>query len=464
MSHGLLYPLYIREQVQVFPDYRGYCEIGDSLSMKKPRKIYLGWWINIVTSFVSSILGGLNTGASLLFKPIATDLGLDRTGASVASGIGTLVTGPLFPLAGYLTDKFGPRWVVFGGALVASGGMILLTFVDSAWSYYVVWGVVFVGGLNFAASVAIDAMVTNWFVRKRGLAFSVRFGIMGATNAAVLPLLSWLIESQGWRQTSLIWGLVALACIPLFMVFVKPKRPEYYGLLPDGASPTPGTETTAENMMLKGREYAAHIQETEFTFKQAVRTPTYWMINIGWVVVTTIFSGFSLHIVPFLTDKGISPIAAGSMVALMTFFTIPSRIFGGLVADRVKKQHIRFLLVASLLLTSAGIVAIIISPTIGGIYVLLILYGLGLGAYTPLDILLRGRYFGRKAYGLIQGLSTIISAPISFFAPIYTGWIYETTGSYTTAFILFAVLAAVGAVAMCFARVPRLSPSDSQRP
>ncbi len=423
--------------------------------MKKPPKLFFGWWINIVTSITSALNAGLTGAASVLFKPIATDLGMDRTGASVASGIGTLVNGGVFALAGWLTDKFGARWVIFTGTCIASVGMILLKFVQTPWQYYMVWGVVMVIGLALSVSVSVDTMLANWFVRKRGLAFSIRFATIGLVTAGILPLVSWMTVSQGWRQTSLIWSFITIATIPLLLVFVKPKRPEYYGWLPDGAEFTRTSQHTEQDIVAKGQEYAADIQEKDYSFNQVLRTPSYWVINSVWAIAAIIFVGFNLHIVPYLTDIGISPIAAGGMLAMMSFVGLPSRILSGIVADRLKKEHIKYLLVGSLALASLGITSILISPTIGGIYALLALYGFGMAAYTPLDILIRARYFGRKSYGRIQGLATIISAPLSFASPIFTGWIYDTTGKYNVAFILFASLAAIGAITMCFAHVPK---------
>lgn len=423
--------------------------------MKKSRKVFFGWWITIVTSFTSAFTSGLQISASLLFKPIAADLNLDRTGASVASGIGTLVNGGVFALAGWLTDKFGPKWVVFAGTCIASAGMITLYFIQSAWQYYLVWGFVIILGLALSSSIAVDTMLTNWFVRKRGLAFSLRFGIIGITNSAILPLMSLMIESQGWRQTALIWGLLVIACIPLVLIFVKPKRPEYYGWLPDGAEYKKSTENDTNYILAQGQEYAADIQETEYTFKQAVKTRAYWIINVGWLSLVIVYGSFNLHIVPYLTDMGISPIAAGGMIAMMNFFSIPSRILGGIVADRVKKENLRFLMVGALGLMSAGITILILSHSIVGIYFLLVLLGFGAGSYTPLDIFVRGRYFGRKSYGRLQGLAMIVSAPLGFISPIFTGWIYERTGNYNIAFIIFAAVAAIGAVTMCFARAPK---------
>jgi cyanate permease len=303
--------------------------------------------------------------------------------------------------------------------------------------------------------VAIDATLTNWFVRKRGIAFSVKWGIISLIGAATLPFLSWMIEAHGWRVTSFIWGLLILAGTPPLLNFVKQKRPEYYGFLPDGAALKQGTETNEDVMVATGRKYAADISETEYTFKQAARTSSYWMITLGWMIMSVLFAGLNVHIVPFLTDKGINPVIAGSMFAMWLFFTLPSRIFGGLIADRTKREHIKFLLAGSLFLSATAVTILLLSPTIAGIYVFLALYGLGFGAYTPLDTLIRGRYFGRKAYGSIQGVSTLLSGPFAFLAPIYTGWVYDKTGTYVTAFTFLAVLAAVGCFIMCLVRTPK---------
>ena len=85
---------------------------------KKPSKIFYGWWLVILTGLISGfgtmIIG---QGASVLFKPIASDLGIDRSTTSVANGVSGLVQGACFALAGWLTVKYGPRWVVFSGTL-----------------------------------------------------------------------------------------------------------------------------------------------------------------------------------------------------------------------------------------------------------------------------------------------------------------------------------------------------------
>ncbi len=419
-------------------------------------KIFFGWWINLVTGILCGLASGFHgQGASVLFKPIASELGMSRAAASVASGVGTLQNGVTFPLAGWLSDKLGPKWVIITGICLMGTGFLLMNFINSPWTYYIVWGVIMGAGQSLGFSVAIDVMLTNWFVRKRGLAFSIRFVLIGILGVIVLPLISWLLTIQGWRITCLIWAGVVFAGIPFALHFVKQKRPEYYGLLPDGAKAESGSEAGRDAMIAKGVEYAAVLQETEFTLRQTLRTPAYWILTVVWILHAIVMGGFHIHIIPFLTDMGINPIAAASIMAMMVFSTIPSRFIGGFIADSVGKDHLKFLLAGSLLFMTVGITAFLLNQTIAMVYVFLILYGFGSGAFTPLDIIIRSRYFGRKAYGSIQGSSVIFSAPISFLAPVYAGWVYDTTGSYVTAFILFAALATLATFLICLARPPK---------
>jgi len=390
-----------------------------------------------------------------MFKPIASDLGLSRAATSVVTGVRTLQTGVVFPIAGWLSDKFGPKWVIISGICITGTGFVLMNYINSAWAYYVVWGAIMGIGHSLGLTVAIDTMLTNWFVSKRGRAFSVKFAIIGLISVIVLPIIGLLVTTQGWRTTSLIWAGLMFASIPPALYFVRQKRPEYYGLLPDGAKIEPGIETDRDAMIAKGVEYAVGFQESEFTLSQALRTSSFWMLTIAWIVHGIVIRGFRIHCIPFLTDMGIGPITAASMMAMMILFTIPARIFGGLIADRIKKEHLKFLLAMPFFFIAAGIIAFLLSQNIAGSYVFLILYGCGSGAFVPLDIIIRSRYFGRKAYGSIQGASVIFSTPISFLAPVYTGWVYDSTGSYIIAFILFVALATFAAFLMLLIRVPK---------
>ena len=167
--------------------------------------------------------------------------------------------------------------------------------------------------------------------------------------------------------------------------------------------------------------------------------------------------GINIHIIPFLTDVGIDRVTAGGMMGLMVFFTIPSRFFSGIAADRVGRNYQNYLMAGAFLIQTVALLILLLGNDTGSVYLFLILYGFSSGACTPLFILILGSYFGRKAFGSIFGSSMAIRAPISLLAPVYSGWIFDRTGSYNDAFISFAVFTAIAALLMCAVRPKNLS-------
>jgi len=417
--------------------------------------IFLGWWTLLFAGIWSGLgIGFKGYGISVFFKPLAADLGLSRAVTSIAAGISGLEGSLEAPLTGWLCDRFGPRWPIFTGTLIMAIALALMYFINSLWSYIVVWGILVGFGCNLALTVAVEKVLSNWFVKKRGLAFGIRFMLMSICGVITIPIVTWLVTAYGWRITNLVWAGVMFAGLPLLWFYVKQKRPEYYGLLPDGAK-IEGDGIDTSQMVDRGVEYASDLGETEFTLRQAMRTRSYWILVIAWVGTYFIWGAMHIHLIPFLTDRGIELAVASGLMAGMVFFTIPSRLLGGFLTDRISKNRMHLLLVGAFLLQVMGITVFLLNQTIVMIYVFLILSGLGNGATVPLMLSIQGRYFGRKAFASIQGTSIMFAAPASLVAPIYAGWIYDTTGNYITAFITLALLSTLCTVLISLARPPR---------
>jgi len=426
--------------------------------IKKRRfpRIFPGWWMNLVTGIYSGLGHGFyGYGVSVLFKPLASDLGLSRAATSWATGIGRLQGSIEAPITGWLSDRFGPRWIIVVGICFVSTGLVLMNFISSPWAYYLVWGVITAIGINLALTIAVDKALADWFIRKRGLALGIRFVIIGICGVIALPIISWLVTTQGWRIACLVWAGVMFTGVPLSWYFVKQKRPEYYGLLPDGATVESESEADIDAMIDRGIEYAADFEEAEFTLRQAIRTPAYWLITISWIFAMVVAGAINTHCIPFLTDMGIDDTVASGMMAMMVFFTVPARFIAGLLADRVRKDRLQFLVAGAFLLQAIGIAVFLLNQSIAMVYIFLILYGFGSGAPVPLRLTMGGRYFGRKAFASIQGTSMVFAAPVALLAPVYAGWVYDTTGSYIPAFTLFMALAIVAAFVMCLLRPPK---------
>jgi len=427
--------------------------------VKKTRfpKVFIGWWMVLSGGLISAWGAGYHAyGFSALFKPIASELGLNRAVTSVAASIGRFEGGFEAPITGWITDRYGPRVVILVGILLFGLGLILMNFITSTWTYYLIWGVIVGTGFNIAGTLTTDLAITNWFVKKRGLALGIKWTISGLGGSVVLPfVVARLIVKQGWRIACIVGGLVMLLVgFPLAWFFLKPRRPEYYGLLPDGAI-LEEEAASGDQTIDRGVKYAAEAEEVEFTFRQAMRTPAYWLLIMTQSIHSLAMPVVNIHGIPFLTDIGIEPLRAAGMLAIMILAGIPPRFIGGFFADRVKKHHLRFLIGGAYFFQTIGFVAILQNQNIPMIYTWLILYGIGYGAAFTLNAAMRARYFGRKAFGSIAGLSRLLLLPVGIAAPVYIGWVFDTTGSYISAFSLVTALLAFSAVTMSLISPPK---------
>jgi MFS family permease len=432
----------------------------DKVKTKQFPKIFFGWWTVLTGGFLALWSEGyFSYGFSALFKPIASELGFNRTVTSVATSIVRLEGAFEAPLAGWIIDRFGPRLVVMFGVVLMSLGLSLMYFVDSLWAFYVAWGVIFGTGYIIAVHLPMDTAISNWFVKKRGIALGVRMVFSGLSGVLVLPLIAWLIIASDWRMTCVIGGLVMSAVgLPMTWFFLRPHRPEYYGMLPDGME-IPEDKSETEQIIDRGIEYAAEIQEVEFTLRQAMKTSSYWLLLITHGIHSLTASAVNVHCIPLLTDLDIDPLQSAGMMVVMVAASIPSRPIIGLLADRLSRNRVHFLISGALLLQSVGLTVFVINQSMATIYIWFILYGMGMGAGWTIVSPIRARYFGRKAFGSITGSSMLFLTPIGMAAPIYLGWVHDTTGSYMQGLTIITVLVALATVAACFILPPKPPPS-----
>jgi MFS family permease len=417
--------------------------------------VFFGWWMVIATGIVCFLgVGFAAYGFSVLFKSLSGELGLSRAATSMASSVQALGYGIVGPAAGWASDKYGPKWVILAGIFIMVAGCVLMFFVDSLWSLLVVWGILIGIGYSLGFTVITDKAIVNWFVKKSGIALNVKFAMQSISGMVLLPVIAWLITQYGWRWTCLIAGIViTVVCFPLVWIFIKPKRPEYYGLLPDGEARV----SQPQKVNIDGKtDLITKEGSHQFTLKQALKSHTFWTM-----ILLFTFSGLAspimtVHCIPFLTDMGISPVQAASMMSIWLTCSIPVRIIVGFVVDRLKTRNLHFLLAAGYIIQAVGVALFLFTKNPAMIYVWFVLYGIGSGLSSAPFLTMLADYFGRQSFGAIIGVIMLFNLPVNLAAPVYVGWVYDSTMSYTNVFTLFAILLAGSAVVSCFITTPRL--------
>ena len=410
----------------------------------KKRGIFYGWWLLGAGTIVLVMQGGLYAyGFPLFFVPLATTLGTSRGALSLAFSFTRLESSLLGPIEGYLIDRFGPRGIMYVGFGLLGLSFILFSRVGSLLGFYMVFPILALGA-SLAGFLPVVTAVNNWFSRRRGLAT----GICSAgvnMGGVLLFLMALAISTYGWRTTAALTGVIILL-LGFPLTAMMRHKPQPYGYLPDGDEPDEDVDS-ADGASSRAQETA------DFTPKQALKTPAFWIIASAHGFSLFIVGTVSIHQVPLLVDHGISFEAAASVLAFMTLVAMVGRVIGGYLGDLIGYKVI---LVACFLLLSVGVVVLSTAHTMTQALVYAVLYGLGYGARAPLLIALRADFFGPRNFATIMGLSQPIMVIGSFFGPIAAGYAYDVQGSYQMVFSIIAGLNLIGAVLIFFIKRPEL--------
>jgi OFA family oxalate/formate antiporter-like MFS transporter len=141
----------------------------------------------------------------------------------------------------------------------------------------------------------------------------------------------------------------------------------------------------------------------------------------------------------------------------MVLMSIPGRFIFGWLGDRFSK---RVLLFISCVLQGIGIFIFINASTLPLLYLFVVVYGLGYGGAIPLTVALRADLFGRKHYATIAGITMTLAMIGTVTAPLFAGYLYDTTQSYSLAFYIFIIMIVLSG--FCFLLIPRTAQSSRQ--
>jgi MFS family permease len=411
------------------------------------KGVYFGWYTVLAGAIISCWgYGSWYYGMSALFKPLIAEYGWTRAQLSAAFSMRSIEGGLEGPFGGMLIDKYGPRRITIISTIIASLGLLLVLFVRDIWQFVIVWGFVVSLGYNLGLYDTVNAAVAKWFVRKRGRAISLVTIGGGLGAPVVVPVMTWIIINQGWRLALIFVAVSTLAvCLPLAWFWMRDHPPEHYGLLPDG-------DTVIRAEGVEGGHVNHYFEEYEFTPKQALRTRSFWMMLIAFALSGGITAAVTMHQMPYLMDIGIDPLAAAGVLGLMATMSLPGRIVFAWVGDRWGE---RTALILGYAFKTVGVLIWTIATNMSMIMLFVVLYGIGYGGTIPVSSSLRASYFGRKAYATITGYSTFFTAMTNIAYPIFAGWSYDVSGSYTGAFTIIAGAQALAIVFMYLAKKPK---------
>lgn len=405
----------------------------------------------VVSSFVGMFgNGSISQGFPRFFTPIQTDLGLTSAQMSLVFSLARAEGSAGGPLIGWAVDRFGARPMVLAGGLMVGVGTILLSRADSYWELLVLFSGIVSMGKSAGFGQTLMAAVNQWFIRRRSVAMSTLMTAFAGGGAFVVLLLNLGIQQLGWRDTLLWTGVFILAMTIPASFFIR-SRPEDMGLLPDGDVPDDAASGGS-----RGRRGSAASEG--FTFMEAIKTRTYWMIMVGAILRVSVTNGMLVHVFPIMALRGVSENEASAWVAAMFFLGIPLRFIMGVTSDKFRGN---VLLAVGMALGAIGMGGLWIGPGLAGL--LMFVVGIAIvEGITSVNWLMLSDYYGRARFATLMGFMSLFMNIGMFISPFVSGLVVDTFGDYYWVLAVFTPLYLVSAVAFLFATRPD-PPVRSQR-
>ena len=383
------------------------------------------------------------------------EFGWNRTQLGFALTFTRVEGGLMGPIEGYLTDKVGTRRMVFIGLVILGAGFIFFGQVQNLWMFYLAY-ILMAVGQGLGSWIPLMTMLTRWFSRRRAMALG--WSNMGSRLGALIlvPLIAWSIDPDqdrlGWRMTATILGIFMIVAAGPISRLIR-NQPQDYGLLPDGDQPAPtGAPATAPTAGVA----ASRPIVTDFTASEALRTPAFWLIAFGHGFTSMVLLSIMAHLGLLMIDKGYQLQDAAFVVSAYTAVAMGFQLVGGYVGGRIP---IRVALALFTSLQAIGVIVLVFADSLSTFYVFAVLFGAGFGGRNPLTVAIRGDYFGSASFGKILGLSTVPMNVLLLIAAPLVGWMRDTQGTYTDAFIIMVLTNFAGAACFMLAKRPEKKPA-----
>jgi MFS family permease len=388
------------------------------------KKTSYGWAIVGIGIVVTCFGMGAMLSLSIFLQPMAQAMGWSRTGVSTAATVNWLCMGVGAFLWGWLSDRYGTRIVVLIGGVLLGLGLVTASRATSLGQFQLLFGVL-VGLASGSFYTPLTATTTRWFTENRSLAVALVSAGVGLGSTTVGPLARYLISAYDWRVAMFVIGNLSwLVIIPMALLVREPPASVV------GASGSLGPD---------GRE---------MTVGQALRTPQFAAIALAYFACCAAHSGPIFHMVTHAIDRGVTAMAAVTVLSVAGLASLGGKIVCGLVADRVGAKRT---LVVGLAIQAAAVTLYVFTRDLASFYALSVMFGFAYGGVMPLYAILVREYFGARIMGTAFGAVAFVSTLGMAIGPPAGGWLYDTYGSYSWLYLSsFAIGLAAVAIASTF--------------
>jgi MFS family permease len=419
---------------------------------KDGRGIFYGWVI-LGIAFITVVIGyGIRNSFAVFYPTIVEEFGWGRGSTALMFSISVIVYGLAAPVAGGLVDRFKPGLILALGGGIMGVGIALCSLATSQWQFYILYGVITAVGISLAGVTPLNAIISHWFVRRRGLAFGILSAGFGVSLLSA-PFAQMLISSFDWRRAYIIIGAIAIAIIVPLCGFLMHRSPKDRGLLPDGETKNPPQDPPRTQTGKGG--WAA----TTWTLSQAIKTYQFWLLFLIAFFSLGLAEQIAIaHQVYFLRDVGYEPQVAANIYSIFGItFTLGT--LACFFSDRFGREKV---FIPSCLLSAAAVALLFFikdasHPWMPVLFA--VCFGFGMGPLGPVFFATAADLFGGRHFGSILGTAIIGFSLGGAISPWLAGFLHDITKSYLPSFFIISGSMVATAVLMWLIAPSKIRPA-----
>lgn len=395
----------------------------------KEKKIFYGWFIVLGSILITCTMVPLIMSLSSKYLlQVTEEMDISRSSFTLSNTILQALGIFLSPLISKYLVKGNMRKIQSFSILGFAAAYASYSLAQNVYHLYL--SSLFVGFFYLnSALLPVSMMITSWFVKKRGVAMSLAMAGIGLGGFIFSPVVTYLLEAFGWRQTYRIMALIVLLVAFPAAFFLLKKNPEDLGLKPYGIDQT-------SYSVVKKNTGTANIS---LSVKESRTKIFFILLLLGMMTNGIINSGALGQFPPALEELQGANVQA-TIISMYSLIGILGKLLIGWINDSF----------GILISTAFGCICfglsflfMLMGSNVIMLYIMALCFGLGnaIGTVTP-PLIVAG-IFGTKKYGEAYGIANSITQTGLSVGSLLVASLYDLSGAYQTAWIFLLILTGI---------------------
>jgi MFS family permease len=368
-----------------------------------------------------ALLGfGPRSTFGFFIQPMSREFAWGRDVFGLALALQNLLWGLGQPLAGAIADRFGSLRVIFVGALLYAGGLVVMRYASTPLSLDLGAGVLIGFGLSGCSfNLVLSAFSKLLPPEQRGVALGAGTAAGSFGQFLFAPFGVAMLDNFGWQTALMVFAGLMVLIVPLSLALRTP----------------PSTSADAA---------VANQQSFTTALVEAFGHRSYVLLVLGFFTCGFQLAFITVHLPAYLIDRGIAASTGGWVIAAIGLFNIIGSLSVGWLQNYVPKRYILSIIYFT---RALSIVAFISFPvtTLSAIMFGAV-SGLTWLSTVPPTSALVALMFGTRWFATLYGFAFVSHQVGGFLGVLLGGIVFEKFGSYTPIWwlsVLFGVLSAL---------------------